>query len=206
MTFFKLPTPKQLGFSNNELSYDGWLALVKERHPIKYFFLRSLPDVFKMAVRSIEQIHYWTLSHLLPSRKFHMLDLRQPNEYRWGYVDVPKRMLFAIFNLLAVYVEEEDPYIISDEEVEADPMLADQQFITNEARDIHYWWTVERPAKSKEIDAMLHQWLSLVESGKEEDKNTKILYANYSRYRCAEEQKVDEQVMRVMKIRKSLWT
>ena len=133
---FKLPSPVDLGWSDTDAlqsklftpdcdgyTWEDWENTVQKMHPVKFFFGKTVPDTFRYRiwlpiVRPIETFRYWVVSHVIPSRRYHMLDLRQPiakgelanhDAYRYGWRDVPEKMLYAWFNLLAEYMEE-NPY------------------------------------------------------------------------------------------------
>src|SRR6185295_2256450 len=90
-----LPSPRDLGWSQHNAledeefsdepkgkTWQDWHRYVKQLHPTKYFIVESLPKFFRYNVywpikRPIEKAHYWLVSHLIPSRRYHMLDLRQ---------------------------------------------------------------------------------------------------------------------------------
>jgi hypothetical protein len=51
--------------------------------PIRYFLSEELPFWWRVnVVNPINKITYWLKSHLFPSRRYHILDLRQPKKIR----------------------------------------------------------------------------------------------------------------------------
>jgi hypothetical protein len=171
---FKLPSPKDLGRSEyNALPsreftpdvegycWEDWHEEAKRLHPIKYWIAETAGDFFRYKIwlpikRPFSDAHYWFVSHFIPSRRYHWLDLRQPCKkgdarnidcYRYGWADVPEKMLYAMFNLLKEYFDE-NPYDLrthySLEEINADAGLKSQYETFQEARAILEWWNVGR--------------------------------------------------------------
>ena len=93
---FKLPSPQDLGRSDcNALpsrnftpdcegyTWEDWREEVKKKYPIKYFFSETMVDFIKYNMyypiyRPIKDTKYCLVSHLVPGRRYHILDLRQP--------------------------------------------------------------------------------------------------------------------------------
>lgn len=237
MNFFKklfhLPSPVELGWSKyNALesrafsykakgkTWEDWEEHVKQLHPFKFFLVKTLPSFlrykiwFKFAVPA-ETLRYWLVSHLVPSRRYHMLDLRQPIEkheavnidaYRYGWTDVCDKMLYALFNLLGEYLDGEMPTDLTEhysaEEIKNDPALANQQANLEEARAIHRWWTIQRKRDWKEYYELQHKW----SEAKEDEEFQKKLWQDVQDMEQRLENESDEMVARLMKIRRTLWT
>jgi hypothetical protein len=233
----KLPTPKELGWGPyNALpsreftpdcqgpTWEDWHVEVKKLHPVKYWIAETFGDFLRYEVwfrisRPFEDFHYWFVSHFIPSRRYHMLDLRQPlgkselvnhHAYRYGWADVCSKMLYAMFNLLGEYLKEE-PYDLTEnytlEQINADIGLKMQHESLQEARAIHQWWNVGRKEEQKIYDELLARWCDLRKSkaardNGEADQMFKVL-------KTAEEEmeeKTDQMIARLMKIRRNLWT
>jgi hypothetical protein len=220
---FKLPTPIDLGWSDyNALedenfsdephgkTWQDWHRTVKEMHPVKYWFAETFSDFIKYKLWypiwvPMDRAYYWFVSHVIPSRRYHMLDLRQENGYRYGWQDVPEKMLYAMFNLLGEYLNKENPMKWYDsEESYNDPAIKEQIALINEAKEIYHWWTVGREEEALKIDELTSLWCRAKENT---DKIGRELYwkelAELKKNRDAKE---DEMVLRLMKIRRSLWT
>jgi hypothetical protein len=222
---FGLPSPRELGWSKHNAlededfspdpigkTWQDWHKHVKQLHPVRYFFVEALPKFFRYNIywpikRPIEKAHYWFVSHFIPSRRYHMLDLRQPGGYQYGWQDVPEKMLYAMFNLLGEYLNQEQPYDLTDdyteEQIEGDVGMKMQHRSLCEARTIYHWWTVGKKEEEKAISDMRHQWW-LARKAKEpqaEEHHKKL-----QELEDAFENKTDEMVARLMKIRRTLWT
>jgi len=73
---------------------------MKGHHPIRYFLADTIPYFIRYKVwfpltRPIKNVYYWFISHVVPSRQYHMLNLRQSGEYRYGWRNVSEKMLYA---------------------------------------------------------------------------------------------------------------
>lgn len=229
---FKLPSPVDLGWSKTNAlesaffsdepkgkTWEDWHATVKEMHPIKYWFAETAPDFIRFNIwlpikRPIADAHYWFVSHFVPSRRYHMLDLRQSCPkgskqecYRYGWQDVPEKMLYAIFNLLGEYLNEEQPVDLAlhytHKQIEADIALKAQQEAFEEANAIYHWWTKTRHEENALSEQLLDEWLS---AKKNKAENRDYIRTRYLTQERMNEAKVEEMVTRLMKIRRTLWT
>lgn len=231
---FKLPSPVDLGWSKHNAlqsrefspdcdgyTWEDWDVEVKRLHPIKYWIAETAGDFIRYKIwlpvwRPIENARYWLVSHLVPSRRYHFLDLRQPRKsgdipnldcYRWGWTDVPEKMLYAMFNLLGEYLNKEEPSDVSKwysmEEINADPCLKSQHESLEEAKAIYHWWTVGRKLELDENSKLLTLWSN---AKKNRSPDTKEFWDKLQESDKAKEEKVDEMAIRLLKIRKCLWT
>lgn len=234
MLFFrnllKLPSPVDLGWSKTNAlesamfsddpkgkTWEDWHKTVKEMHPVKYWLAETAPNfvrynVWLPVVRPIETLCYWLVSHLIPSRRYHMLDLRQPyvkdrDCYRYGWQDVPEKMLYAMFNLLGEYLNKEKPeepaYYYTREQIEADVHLKAQQDSLDEANAIYYWWSVVRHEENALSDKLFNDYWKAKENKADNVAYLRTLYLTQERIN---EVKVEEMADRLLKIRKNLWT
>jgi hypothetical protein len=231
---FKLPSPVDLGWSEyNALededfsdepkgkTWQDWHRAVKEMHPVKYWIAETFGDFVRYKVwfpikRPFETAHYWFVSHFVPSRRYHMLDLRQPRKvgdvinldcYRYGWRDVPEKMLYAMFNLLGEYLNDENPHDLTQwytrEQIEADEGMKKQQADIEEGRAIYQWWTVGRHEEEEMHSKLLHDWC---EARRAKASNKEHLWEMLQQYKEYQENKTDEMIARLMKIRRTLWT
>lgn len=237
MLFFrnllKLPTPVDLGWSKSNAlassrfsdnpkgkTWENWHETVKEMHPVRYWVAETAADFIRYNIwfpiqRPFVKVHYWLVSHLIPSRRYHMLDLRQPcvkgskqECYSYGWCDVPEKMLYAMFNLLGEYLNKEEPQEPSQwmthEQIEADEDFKRQQANLDEANNIYYWWTVTRHTEVATCNKLLEDW---AEAHKNKETNrAELLRTMLEAQEKFNEDKIDEMVARLMKIRRSLWT
>lgn len=229
---FKLPTPVDLGWSKHNAlesaffsdepkgkTWEDWHATVKEMHPVKYWIAETATDFIRYNIwfpikRPFVNAHYWLVSYLIPSRRYHMLDLRQPCRkgsdqscYRYGWCDAPEKMLYAMFNLLGEYLNKEEPGDLSlyytHEQIEADIYLKAQHEAFEEANAIYYWWTVTRHEENTYCDKLFDDYLK---AKKNKEPSREFLQISHRTQEKINEDKVDEMVARLMKIRRTLWT
>lgn len=172
----------------------------------------------------LENIHYWLVSHLIPSRRYHMLDLRQPyiehseDSYRWGWKDAPEKMLYAMFNLLGEYLEEEEhmerflatlekeePFANYEIDEDQKELIRKQEENLREAKLIHHWWLVERKKAQKVYMDKLSKWYDLYQLKGDDPEVQKLSEENH-KLEDELEAKTDEMIARLMKIRRTLWT
>jgi len=137
-----------------------------------------------------------------------MLDLRQPKvtgEYRYGWLDSDHQILFALFNILNNFVKHEMPnsYCPSEEEVSHDASLLNQRNKYLEIKAIHYWWNVDRRRQEKRKDHLLSDWHTARKYCRAEEHQ---LWENLRKAEADLEDKEEEMIMRLIKIRHSLWT
>lgn len=232
--FLKLPSPVDLGWSEyNALedadwsdepqgkTWQDWHKTVKKMHPVKYFIAETAADWFRHKIwwpikHPLSDAKYWFVSHFIPSRRYHMLDLRQPRKagdvvnhdcYRYGWRDVPEKMLYAMFNLLGEYLNKEKPHDLTQwhtrEEIEADAGMKRQQDDIEEARAIYHWWAVEQHQEHARITETRHLWW---EAKKNKLPNKEEYWNLLKKLEEDQETKTDEMIARLMKIRRSLWT
>lgn len=217
---FRLPSPSELGWTSSSYNalpmrmfnhnqedhtWEDWEELMQKDYPVRYFFSETLPSWFRRRIKSpINDAWYWFVCHTLPSRKYHRLDLRQPN-YKYGWIDSDTKMLYALFNILNTFVEQEVPhkYCPSEEDVQKEPHLLYQRNNLLETKAIHYWWNVERVRQQKEYDELLHRWS---DAQKEDAQEAHQLWLDLNKMEKAQEDKEDEMLARLLKIRRSLWT
>lgn len=224
-----LPSPTELGRSSRDslpskdftpnttdYSWEDWHEEVKSKHPIKYFVAETAGDfvrfkLFYPVYRPIQDAKYWVVSHIVPKRRYHMLDLRQPkneddiDQYRYGWLDVSERMLYAIFNLLDQFVKYEmkNYYCPTEEDILKEDNLQAQKDIYFEILEIHKWWTVDRKDAHKQCNELRNKWHSLL---KQNDPQTQIIWDKMREMDDELERKTDEMIIRLIKIRRSLWT
>jgi hypothetical protein len=223
--WYLLPSPIELGMSDSnalgsrdfgsqpgQATWEDWEEKVKAMRPVRFFLAEEMIPWFKLKYRIyVTDPIYWVKCHTLKSHRFHMLDLRQPQTredikpYRYGWIDSDTKILYALFGILSDFVEGEMPhwYCPSEEDVQADPNLLSQRHKWLEAKAIHYWWTVERHRQAERHAEMLHAWS---EAKKNKDPQEHQLWDELNKHEKVQDEKEDEMIARLMKIRRSLWT
>jgi hypothetical protein len=221
-----LPSPIKLGMSDSNAlgsrhfgnqpgqpTWDDWEEKVKEMMPVRYFLVEELVPWFKLQWRKyVTDPVYWLKCHFLKSHRYHMLDLRQPANkefgfpaYKYGWIDSDTKISYALLNILNTFVKDEMPhkYCPSEEEVIAEPHMQHQRSAWLETKAIHYWWNVERLRQQKTHDELLHKWS---EAHKVNAPETQQLWDEMKKAEQALEDKEEEMLIRMIKIRRSLWT
>jgi hypothetical protein len=204
-------------FNPRGKTWQDWHRTVKQMHPIKYWIAETFADYVRFKLwfpikRPISDAYYWLKCHTLKSHRFHLLDLRQPGGYQYGWQDVDTKMVYAMFNLLKEYFKEE-PYDLSKdyslEEINSDPGYKAQYEYLCEAKAILHWWEVERLEDKKSQDSLLHQWSDLRKKHKASpgtDDQVDKMWAVLQNAELDYDKKEDEMIARLVKIRKGLWT
>jgi hypothetical protein len=154
---------------------------------------------------------YWFRSTII--NKYHIIDIRNTGDYKWGYVDVSNKIWLASFKLLVEYVEDEKCFDHIDWTHE--PMVAKEIF------ELYIWWKIGRdlewnklremyPRKSRSLEFEvtpetkgLPKKDRLYTFKQDVDNETILKYTE----RLGElEEKDTEQLVRLVKIRSHLWT
>lgn len=220
---FGLPSPKELGWSkdnalpmamfnkNQQPTWEDWETKMRKEYPVRYFLAETLPFWFSVTIkRRVKDSLYFLKCHLIPGHRYHLLDLRQPRikgqySYRWGWLDSDSKILYSLFNILNTFVKEELPnmHCPSDEEVQTNPYLASQRNAYLEIKAIHYWWNVERLRQHDAHSDLLTQWAN---AQRAHDPAEHQLWDDLRKMETEMEEKEEEMMIRLVKIRRCLWT
>lgn len=224
---FKIPGPKALGkASSNALPsrnispgekgycWEDYYMDIKTQYPVKYFFAKTLYEflLYKIWYKikfPISEMYSWFKGNYIPKYKYHLLDLRQPkgtcDEYRYGWTDVVNKMLYANFNLLQEFLNEKPYDLAKDyslEEIMKDDLLKHQYLFLQEAKFLNHWWKVLRKERYEE-NSKLFDMASLNKDNPDKYREFMDAYLKESERFQLEE---DEMLLRLIKIRKNLWT
>ena len=159
--------------------------------------------------KGIGNIFYWIRAHTY--NKYHLINISGQDGYTWGWIDRDRAMMLACFKLLCDYVEKESHQIDWTWGPDYQECKATMDYLYN-------WWKVERPKKQKEIDDFCNNnpsrpfrersiknedgtWTLLPESDKEKEIQEK-----FNQMDTALEQEEDENLIKLMKIRRALWS
>ena len=230
---FKFPGPKELGMSDNdnampsrmfpnkpnEVSWEDYYEYLEKTYPVKFFLASTLPhfflDLWRKMYRPFKTLYYWVVSHLLPSRRFHFVDIRQPgpNGYRYGWLDTDTRMVYALFNLLKEFVEKESPhgYFVPSEEDAAKDDGTNCEYAGfkrqlddyKEYMAIYNWWTKERQA---ELEQEANKAIEWHDARLEWAGDHQQLWQELKALQDRNEAKLEDMLHRLIKIRHCLWT
>lgn len=233
--FFHLPNPVELGWSKyNALgsreftpfqegkTWEDWEEYVKDRYPIRFFLLKTLPRFFSPVKWKFEKMWYRLQCHILPSYKFHILDFRGVDplsNYTHGYMDPCTIINLAAWAALRIHVEKEKPADpsswFSAEEMNEEPYLG-QKSIYDETMALYKWWTEGRSEEEKEERRLFEEMgrgqeapLKRLKEGASEPNDEEIYRGScdgWRKYRKWREEKEEEMFTRLIKIRNHLWT
>lgn len=192
-------------------TWEDYNDLIQQKYPVRYFLLDRLP--FWISCRwkwYVKNSWYWLKCQLLPSHKFHLLDLRQPKKndplaYRYGWLETDHQMEYALFNILNNFVKHQMDhwYCPSEEEVKSEPHNTNQRNAWLETKAIHQWWNIDRLQEEKTYDEALTRWSEAKKNG---DPSKKLFWDELHDIQQANADKLEEMMIRLIKVRKSLWT
>jgi hypothetical protein len=214
-------------FPNNktEKNWEDYYEYLNKTYPVKFFLASIVPqffrDIWMRLSRPFKDAHYWLVSHTI--RQYHWLDLRQPKRwkddvedyftYRYGWVDTDHQMEYAMMNLLVNYVEQEMPgsYFIPSEEEAAKDDGVDYNYsgfkrqLANhkEYMAIYNWWKTDRFVELAEYDRKLTEWSDARHAWAD---NADELLKEVGALEARNDAKLDEMLIRLIKIRRCLWT
>lgn len=221
---FKLPSqPKALPIrpfcKKDDYAWDDWHAEMKSKYSIRYFFNRTLPFWWRVNVlHKIDSFSYWLKSHFFPSKRHHMLDLRQKtaslliDPYRYGWIDADLKIKYACFNILVSFMEKEHKgkykeYLKFQEEHGLDKkMLSDMK----ELYSIYEWIKIDSIREQKEIMTALDEWSKLLDkfnSSEEIDKSMELFELNKKHSKLEKEylEKETRMLVHLIQLRKYMW-
>lgn len=193
----KIPAPLALPsklFPNegveNEYTWEDWEEENSKAFPIRWFFQRTIPYLWSKFTRPFKRFAYWFRTHTY--NRYHIIDLRNADgEYKWGWIDRREAILLACFKLLVDFVEKESP------ELKNPPIRRTDCTDDYSIKSDEHWFTL-----NSEIH-LLYKWWT--------EERLKDLELYYSDLRCDLpydylDNKNDEMLIRLMKIRQALWT
>lgn len=213
LDMIRLPSPKELGRSERdtlpsglmssikegEYTWEAWHAEVKKDYPIRYFLSEFIPNLFfKYIKRPIKSIIYWVRSHIQPSKRYHMLDIRDKiSGYSYGWIDADTQMLNACFNILKNFIEKECPSLVSwvEDHKDLDSETSETDIESKrEVVNLYKWWVWDRASDYSEIEDLVEK-----DPSEENDKKIRALMAKI-------EQDETDMLPRLIAVREFLWT
>lgn len=182
--------------------------------------------------RQISKALYWLRTHTY--NRYHMLDMRSPvNGYKWGYNDRSELILFANMALLRDFIEKEkafDCHVDWSSAAEALEVRGKENddgcgasrdahaAAKKEMLAIYNWWTKGRAEEHKKVDELLEAaypspmvFEPIPGSGMLQLKNDETPELRIIRDQCrvmedALEDKDEEMLIRLIKVRGYMWT
>lgn len=129
--------------------------------------------------------------------RYHVINMSGVDGYSWGWIDSDQLLLYASFKILCDFVEKEDPTVglRTVDDYGQFPAGPDEGLLVQlehdaEVRTLYAWWTDERPREWK-----AHESLMTVDRGSSTFEREQQLY-----------DRDDEMLIRLIKVRRYLWT
>lgn len=184
----------------------------KAAYPVAWFLRCTLPAFirtwFIWPVRHpVAEAWYWLRTHTV--NRYHIVNLKNPrNGYKWGWIDRDQAILFACFNIFQDFCEKEKGLDSLKFQAECDwkewgegaaEMRATKYAEYQEAKSLYDWWTGGRAAEHAEVDALYDKL----------DRNVIVDQPSWDSWNAryvALPARDDEMLLRLMKIRNTLWT
>lgn len=150
---------------------------------------------------------YWHPLKYRTTHRYHILDLRDGgNDYDIGWHDSDSQILQANFLILKNFVEKEEPFKIIDWEWNEETKAAAQEIKT-----LYKWWTEDR---AKEQAELAQAWANIKVSWKfepQENGLSRFVWTGGDTDAVHQKEhelyeKDTEMLIRLIEIRKSLWT
>ena len=205
-TYF-LDRPASLQFGK----WRAWNKKTKEKYPVSWFILETIPDFFSGLWHSVENFYYHLTCKYFRRHHHIKIDVerffdngRKPL-YRYHWLDSDTKILYGLMQILVDFVEQESDIV----DWTADPKHLE---IYDEFMAIYKWWTEERPNRSDVFPSSADYGLDPLEIFSEDNKKS----PNYRRwheavmegYKLEEEYHAEdtEMLIRFVTIRRYLWT
>ena len=176
-----------------DYTWEDWREEAKAAHPVRFFLSDTLPRLIRVRITmQIAHLWYWFRCHTYT--RYHVLDLRSKEYgYKWGYGDPVEMVLIANFRILQNFVEKEHPDIGSmevkdhaDHDSQWMELIESQVKDEKEIRFLYDWWMITRP--------------QLVASLRKAERR------QYSELSDEIDRQDDEMLVRLMAVRRRLWT
>lgn len=199
-------------------TWDDWHKELKQAMPIRHFIIEDLiPKIHQLKDLLYNDPKYYLRSHLIPSKRFHMLDMRSPqNGYAWGWCDRSSLLLYAPFAILRDFVEKEYPKCCVDwnycwkieKSVDDKSDCLDPQCHHNVKKEflfLYNWWMKERPQR-EDIKQEEYTFVDKLKNILICAKKKKSNWEEFTQGEEAQEAEDEQMLQRLFKIRQYLWT
>lgn len=186
-------------------TWEKWVAEVRRDYPVRFFLSETLPTMPGLLWRGVGDLWYWVKCKVHPEfRGYSILDLRKASPhipYTHGWVDRSEALLYASFLCLRQYVEGELEHLedISEGLRDVSPSEA-------EARALYRWWMEERHVEIERSTELFTAFDALRTTRHQEDPERVEAHEAWRTYRTWLEGRDDEMLLRLVRIRRSLWT
>ena len=177
---------------------------------IEGFFDDRIAKLFRWTGKRITPF-YWFRAHTF--NRYHIINISGMDGYKWGWTNSDSKMELACFRILVDFVEKEYPGCVDwdyDDEIKK---------IRDEFMEIYEWWTkAEEDAMNELFEESGWNWsFSEVPETKAAPALRKLYsmnttmtdpakYAEYVKRQEAAREKQEEMLIKLIKLRKYLWT
>lgn len=218
-----LPGPKALGRSDHNAlpmreitdepegvyTWEDWDAEMQRDYPVAWFMRRRFPRPFQRAWGDVDRAIYKLKCHVLPSYRFHILDLRNPGggiEWDHGWRDRSEVMLWTCFKMLVDFVENEEPgdmeaHCAGMTAEQVQEMYGDQLTMHREMMSLYRWWKTER----EQEHARSHEILASIKDATDRAEKKRIRH-EWHAFEEALDATDQKNLERLVAIRGYLWT
>ncbi|KKN19522.1 hypothetical protein LCGC14_0944820 [marine sediment metagenome] len=212
--------------------WECWDKETSAKYPVRFLLQEKLPELYRKHIQWPLDRAYWWVRYRTTHRHYRVI---KPRTLEPGYYDERTLILHGAFEVLVEYWEhfyrtnvswwptkgEIDSYEVDIIQAKTDKekefiqaerdCLADQKAHYDEAHALHIWWTKTRPSRThpkgptlpKELGSL--GWLD----NKHKDDPRVIAYRahldEYNKLDCQWEEEDQEMLIRLVKIRQSLW-
>lgn len=196
-------TPEETGYT-----WEDWEAEVRAKHPVRFWLVQTLPRFFRPVWWSFRDAWYWLKCHTLSSYRYHLVDLRNVDPlqpYTHGHLDPCSIMRLAAWRALRDYVEKAgpvDPASWATPEELLEPSLKEQKAHYDEAQALYRWWMWERIEEDAVVSA-LHELVMVPGISKSDMRARRKAWLDRA---DLADQKDEEMLQRLFKLRSFLWT
>jgi len=205
-----------------EATWEDYYEKLKELYPIKFLLLKTIPDfiTYKIYYRIANPIgRFWEFisCNTIPSRMYHFVDIRQEkskidpiDDYRYGWIDPCQSIVFANFSILNKFIKDGAFYCPSEEDInncefdDEKTTLILQRDRYNEMMEVYNYWNTERKILAKEDGIALDMW-SRYRKEDPQSKETRDAWDHLKSTQKKFDDKEEEMLIRLIKMRKNLW-
>jgi hypothetical protein len=197
-----------------EYSWEDWNRDAKTAYPIRFLLSETIPlFVATNITRPWNKASDYLKYHLLPSKIYHKLDLRLPDDipdYKYGWLDSNTKMFHALMRILIDFIEKEHGGLGKYYDwVEYQNDCCDgknpqhQQYL--EIGSIYEWFKVGRVSEQAEIDVAMSTWIHARQThGKSMEVSNAINELNKLEKQSKE--KETRMLCRLIELRELMWT
>lgn len=199
-----------------------WKQLKTKRKKVKRL-LSIIGDFFKYRIwgdakrGGIRGAWWWIKYHT--THRYHIINISGQDNYEYGWTDRDHAMYLACFKILVDFVEKESPKIGDETDTIESYKDSDRDWFDGEEegiraciarhkeiRALYSWWKVERKKEHEEVSKLMNEFDYEFSSKGVQCTGSFKARDEWHRRTDELEEKDEEMLMRLMKIRRSLWT